>query len=212
MAAFVGFIVGENKIHFPWAIQGGPSPITYEDIANAGGAAAQWDAVRAAPPLTRTRTRTRTPGARSGSPTLALAVAPTLTLTLGAHAGQAADPSRDRRARDLGRGRGHALHGAGRQAGVRAAAPPAHRETRARQGACLPALCLPAPVDAPYPTPRCSARRRSVAPVAACARGALGRGGAWEWVGGWAGGQRRGLGPGVRQRGAREGLRARGSG
>jgi hypothetical protein len=45
MAAFVGFIVGENKIHFPWAIQGGPSPITYEDIANAGGAAAQWDAV-----------------------------------------------------------------------------------------------------------------------------------------------------------------------
>ena len=62
MAAFVGFIVGENKIHFPWAIQGGPSPITYEDIANAGGAAAQWDAVRAAPPLTRTRTRTRTPG------------------------------------------------------------------------------------------------------------------------------------------------------
>ena len=51
MAAFVGFIVGENKIHFPWAIQGGPSPITYEDIANAGGAAAQWDAVRAAPPF-----------------------------------------------------------------------------------------------------------------------------------------------------------------
>ena len=155
MAAFVGFIVGENKIHFPWAIQGGPSPITYEDIANAGGAAAQWDAVRAAPPLTRTRTRTRTrtPGARSGSPTLALAPAPTLTLTLGAHAGQAADHARHRRSRDLGRGRGHALHGAGRQAGVRAAAPPAHRETRARQGACLPALCLPAPVDAPYPTP-----------------------------------------------------------
>ena len=50
MAAFVGFIVGENKIHFPWALQGGPNPITYEDIANVGGAAAQWDAVRAAPP------------------------------------------------------------------------------------------------------------------------------------------------------------------
>ena len=142
MAAFVGFIVGENKIHFPWAIQGGPSPITYEDIANAGGAAAQWDAVRAAPPLTRTRTRTRTPGARSGSPTLALAAAPTLTLTLGAHAGQAADPSRDRRARDLGRGRGHALHGAGRQAGVRAAAPPTQRDARAPGG--LPACLMPA--------------------------------------------------------------------
>jgi len=45
MAAFVGFIVGENKIHFPWALQGGPDPLTYADLANVGGACAQWDAV-----------------------------------------------------------------------------------------------------------------------------------------------------------------------
>ena len=45
MAAFVGFIVGENKIHFPWALQGGPDGLTYEALANVGGACAQWDAV-----------------------------------------------------------------------------------------------------------------------------------------------------------------------
>jgi len=45
MAAFVGFIVGENGIHFPWALQGGPNPITYADLAAVGGACAQWDAV-----------------------------------------------------------------------------------------------------------------------------------------------------------------------
>jgi len=45
MAAFVGFIVGENKIHFPWALRGGPDGLTYEALANVGGACAQWDAV-----------------------------------------------------------------------------------------------------------------------------------------------------------------------
>jgi hypothetical protein len=42
MAAFVGFIVQSNGIHFPWNIAGG---ISYADIAAAGGPAAQWDAV-----------------------------------------------------------------------------------------------------------------------------------------------------------------------
>ena len=42
MAAFVGFIVQSNGIHFPWNIAGG---IPYADISAAGGPAAQWDAV-----------------------------------------------------------------------------------------------------------------------------------------------------------------------
>ena len=42
MAAFVGFIVQSNGIHFPWDIAGG---ISYESISQAGGPAAQWDAV-----------------------------------------------------------------------------------------------------------------------------------------------------------------------
>merc|ERR1719393_3461 len=43
MAAFVGFIVGENGIHFPWTTT--LSGTTYADIASVGGACAQWDAV-----------------------------------------------------------------------------------------------------------------------------------------------------------------------
>jgi len=43
MAAFVGFIVQSNGIHFPWAstLDG----VTYADIAAAGSPPAQWDAV-----------------------------------------------------------------------------------------------------------------------------------------------------------------------
>jgi len=43
MAAFVGFIVQSNGIHFPWATT--LSGMTYADIAAAGSPAAQWDAV-----------------------------------------------------------------------------------------------------------------------------------------------------------------------
>lgn len=43
MAAFVGFIVQSNGIHFPWASTLGG--VTYADIAAAGGPPAQWDAV-----------------------------------------------------------------------------------------------------------------------------------------------------------------------
>ena len=43
MFAFVGFIAGENNIHFPWATT--LSGTTYDSIAAAGGAPAQWDAV-----------------------------------------------------------------------------------------------------------------------------------------------------------------------
>eukprot|EP00310_Coccolithus_braarudii_P024159 CAMPEP_0183334018 /NCGR_PEP_ID=MMETSP0164_2-20130417/2735_1 /TAXON_ID=221442 /ORGANISM="Coccolithus pelagicus ssp braarudi, Strain PLY182g" /LENGTH=268 /DNA_ID=CAMNT_0025503075 /DNA_START=52 /DNA_END=858 /DNA_ORIENTATION=+ len=43
MAAFVGFIVQSNGIHFPWATS--LDGTTYADIAAAGGPAAQWDAV-----------------------------------------------------------------------------------------------------------------------------------------------------------------------
>ena len=43
MAAFVGFIVQSNGIHFPWAMT--TSGITYADISAAGGPAAQWDAL-----------------------------------------------------------------------------------------------------------------------------------------------------------------------
>jgi len=49
MAAFVGFIVGENGIHFPWATT--LSGTTYADIAAAGGACAQWDALPTAAKL-----------------------------------------------------------------------------------------------------------------------------------------------------------------
>jgi hypothetical protein len=57
MAAFVGFIVQENGICFPWALTGGPlagtgpfenvpgETIMFSDIAAAGGPMAQWDAL-----------------------------------------------------------------------------------------------------------------------------------------------------------------------
>jgi len=49
MAAFVGYIVQSNGIHFPWAttLEG----MTYADIAAAGSPAAQWDAVPTAAKL-----------------------------------------------------------------------------------------------------------------------------------------------------------------
>jgi hypothetical protein len=43
MAAFVGFCVQSNGIHFPWATT--LSGMTYADIAAAGSPPAQWDAV-----------------------------------------------------------------------------------------------------------------------------------------------------------------------
>jgi len=43
MAAFVGYIVQSNGIHFPWATT--LSGVTYADIAAAGSPPAQWDAV-----------------------------------------------------------------------------------------------------------------------------------------------------------------------
>ena len=43
MAAFVGYIVQSNGIHFPWATT--LSGMTYADIAAAGSPPAQWDAV-----------------------------------------------------------------------------------------------------------------------------------------------------------------------
>ena len=50
MAAFVGYIVQANGIHFPWAIQNdfigkGLDTVTFGDIAAAGGPADQWDAL-----------------------------------------------------------------------------------------------------------------------------------------------------------------------
>jgi len=49
MAAFVGFIVQSNGIHFPWATS--LSGLTYADIAAAGGPCSQWDAVPTAAKL-----------------------------------------------------------------------------------------------------------------------------------------------------------------
>ena len=43
MAAFVGFIVQSNGIHFPWDLT--TSGISYADISAAGAPAAQWDAL-----------------------------------------------------------------------------------------------------------------------------------------------------------------------
>ena len=57
MAAFVGYIVGANKIAFPWDLAGGPlagqgafegiagDSISFSDIANAGAPMDQWDAL-----------------------------------------------------------------------------------------------------------------------------------------------------------------------
>jgi len=48
MAAFVGFCVQSNGIHFPGNIAGAPFPgasISYADIAAAGGPGDQWDAL-----------------------------------------------------------------------------------------------------------------------------------------------------------------------
>lgn len=42
MAAFIGYIVGESGVHFPWALGGG---VTYADIAAAGSPKDQWDAL-----------------------------------------------------------------------------------------------------------------------------------------------------------------------
>merc|ERR1719405_395065 len=43
MAAFVGYIVQANGIHWPWALTGGG--ITHADISAAGAPQAQWDAL-----------------------------------------------------------------------------------------------------------------------------------------------------------------------
>lgn len=43
MAAFVGFIVQSNGIHFPWAMT--LEGLTYADVSAAGGPAAQFDAI-----------------------------------------------------------------------------------------------------------------------------------------------------------------------
>merc|ERR1719199_2170544 len=43
MAAFVGYIVQANGIHFPWALT--TSGITHADISAAGGPPDQWDAL-----------------------------------------------------------------------------------------------------------------------------------------------------------------------
>jgi len=63
MAAFVGYIVGANKIAFPWALTGGPlagqgpfegitgETIMFSDIAAAGAPADQWDALPSAAKL-----------------------------------------------------------------------------------------------------------------------------------------------------------------
>jgi hypothetical protein len=43
MAAFVGFILQSNGIHFPWGLS--LDGTSFADIAAAGGPAAQWDAL-----------------------------------------------------------------------------------------------------------------------------------------------------------------------
>jgi len=48
MAAFVGFCVQSNGIHFPWSLTGGifgGESVSYATIAAAGGPADQWDAL-----------------------------------------------------------------------------------------------------------------------------------------------------------------------
>jgi len=48
MAAFVGFCVQSNGVHFPWALTGGAfggETITFADISAAGGPGDQWDAL-----------------------------------------------------------------------------------------------------------------------------------------------------------------------
>ena len=48
MAAFVGFCVQSNGVHFPWAISGFNDPskaLTFGDISAAGGPSDQWDAL-----------------------------------------------------------------------------------------------------------------------------------------------------------------------
>merc|ERR1712078_511836 len=53
MAAFVGYCVQSNGIHFPWNIQGwqGTPVVSFADIAAAGGPADQWDALPTAAKL-----------------------------------------------------------------------------------------------------------------------------------------------------------------
>uniref|UniRef100_A0A7S2HKB4 Light harvesting protein n=1 Tax=Haptolina brevifila TaxID=156173 RepID=A0A7S2HKB4_9EUKA len=58
MAAFVGYCVQANGIHFPWALQApmgainaGIPTITFGDISAAGGPADQWDALPSAAKL-----------------------------------------------------------------------------------------------------------------------------------------------------------------
>jgi len=48
MAAFVGYIVQSNGIHFPWGLTG---DISYAEISAAGGPADQWDALPSAAKL-----------------------------------------------------------------------------------------------------------------------------------------------------------------
>ena len=55
MAAFVGYCVPANGIHFPWNIQGpfpsGLDTVSFGDISAAGGPADQWDALPTASKL-----------------------------------------------------------------------------------------------------------------------------------------------------------------
>jgi len=49
MAAFVGYVIQSNGIHWPWALTGGG--ITHADISAAGSPPAQWDALPTAAKL-----------------------------------------------------------------------------------------------------------------------------------------------------------------